>query len=264
MKAKYFLIATAAFVAVYVMRCTGAVAPKNEGTTQSVDTASKTSTATTTATSTASTASTTDTGTSSSTETEEEEAKALGEATGVTTDLTGFEAKSVYGTYTAASKSFSITISTTKLTEDSLKEVASYECKACSGADDPKCKKDTTTADSISITWIGALSTGATAEVAASGFPKDKDASKTGSTDGTGISISLQSKATESDNKGTITFVEGGLPAAATDDFELDVDLTFQGGKKYKAHLKGTIPTFPTQPTAPTCGSDEYLSSTYK
>lgn len=270
MKSKVIVFAVFVFAGVYVMRCTSAVAPKNEGGTASTDTnggtSSKTSTKTITTSSTES-ETTTDSGsnTASNTATNTEtEAKAIGEITAEDTDIPNFAAKSVYGSYTAASKTLTILIQTTKLTEDALKEVEKYECKACSGADDVHCKKDTTTADSISISWLGSLSTGGSAEVTADGFPKDDDAEKTGSTDGTGLSISLTSKAAEFDNKGTIKFVAGSRPESATDDFELDVDLTTQGGKKYKAHLKSNIITFPTQPTAPTCGADEYLSATYK
>jgi hypothetical protein len=178
--------------------------------------------------------------------------------------MTDFTAASVYGTYNdGASKSLSITISTTKMTEDSLREIEKYECKDCEGDDDIHCATDTgTTSDSISI--IFSASADANKKVDADGFPKEDTIEKTGLTDDSSTTISWTSHASEFQTTGTITFAADGRPATATDDFELDVDLTMQGGKKYKAHLKSKIVTFPTAPTAPSCADDQYLNAVYK
>ncbi len=256
MKTKVLFVAMFAFAALYVMRCTGAVAPKQEGTTKAVentDTATgskvKTSTSTASATDTSS-----DTDTSSGTNTDTT-AAALGEVTTTTNEL-GFTPVAVIGQYTTTpAKGLSILISDYAYTEDSLKKVASYKCTACSGTADPNCK-DLSTIKQLMVSF-GVTGTKVTAEA----FPKVDDITMTGMTDGTGVSAFF---GTNFDNAGTITFQATGRPASATDDFDFDIDLTLKDGKKFAGTIKGKIITFPDNPDVPNCSDDEYPKATYE
>ncbi len=260
MKTKVLFVAIFAFAALYVMRCTGAVAPKQEGTSagkavEDTDTSTATNTKKTTTDTTTSSNTTTDTTSNTATNTDTG-AAALGEVTTTTNEL-GFTPVSALAQYTTTpAKSLSIIISDYPYTEDSLKVVKSYECKKCSGADDPNCKTAETPKQlSISFGVTGTL-------VTADAFPNADEITMTGMTDGTGASTFF---GTNFDNAGTITFQADGRPAAATDDFDFDIDLTLKDGKKFVGTVKGKIIAFPAQTaTAPTCASDEYISATFE
>jgi hypothetical protein len=76
--------------------------------------------------------------------------------------------------------------------------------------------------------------------VDANGFPKQDTNKTTGEADNkSGMSISLDGMT--GDHKGSLNFTAGKRPAKIGDAFEAAVDLQFEGGKKYKATLKGKV-----------------------
>jgi hypothetical protein len=180
--------------------------------------ASATSTNTSTATGTS-----TATSTSTSTATSTDKGKVLGLISNEVTDLPTFSVKSVYAMVDDASGKPELSF---YLLPDEVRD----------------CDKDMEVdlAKSILVSFSTVVGQVPVDTVDANGFPKQDTNKTTGEADNkSGMSISLDGMA--GDHKGSLNFTAGKRPAKVGDAFEAAVDLQFEGGKKYKATLKGKV-----------------------
>jgi len=267
MKSKFLITGVFILSAIYVMRCTTALAPKQEGAATNTAGGETTGGETTGGETTGGDIGSDPTG--GETTGDEEVADigtVLGTITGETTTVADFEGKSVYLLYSesGATKSVSMILTTTETKDTAFKAIASSECKDCSGTDDPNCATATTdTTDSKSIV-VSFLAPPTSTNVDANGFPKNDEMEKATTTDfAGGMTISISPAGTSTDSTGTLTFTAGKRPAAVGDEWEAEADFVVDGDKTYKATLAGKVVTSPTFEHK-TCGTNKYEDITYE
>ena len=269
MKSKFLITGVFILSAIYVMRCTTALAPKQEGAatnTAGGETAGGETAADKTTDGDISGETTAGETTAGDDSGAVDEGTVLGTITGESTTIADFIGKSVYMLYseTSGSKSVSLFISTAETKDTTYKAIVSSECKDCSGTDDPNCATGTTETTDDKTILVSFLVPPTSTNVDANGFPKNDAMEKTTNTDfAGGMTISLSPAGASTVSTGTLTFAAGKRPAAVGDEWEAEADFVVDGDKTYTATLAGTVVQSPTF-THKTCGTNQYEDITYE
>ena len=152
-------------------------------------------------------------------------------------------------------KSLTITVSDGAVSENQFKKIASWECKACAGADDPMCKTQDTTAakvpKSYSVSFTKPFMPSDTAAASENGWPLKAKTDLTETPEPTvSATISNPDAPTAMPVKGIGSIDFGSaIPAKVGDKFTAIIDMDF-GGKKHKTKLESVVVTMGT-PVAP-------------
>ena len=168
------------------------------------------------------------------------------------------KATSGYGMYMDMGmlKSFTVVVTEGAADENQFKKVVSWECKACSGADDPKCKTQEPVTVKVptaySITFSKPFMASETAAASENGWPlKAKttiDAAGTEATISAGITTG-ESSGMPTKGGGSIDF-GSAIPAKVGDKFTAVIDMNF-GGKTHKTKLESVVVGMSTPATPP-------------